>query len=108
MKRGLGISRNSLVSALVFVAMAGPLVGITLIMIPQVEGVADLPLVIFFGSLAIIFVVGQWRTRTDRETEHPRTAEDVAYNPLSPGQMAKDNWRRAIRRIPGDSENDEE
>jgi len=108
MERGLGISRDSLISYLIFVAMAGPLVAITLIMIPKVDALADLPLVVFFASLAIIFVVGQWRKRTDKEDEHPRTAEDVAYNPLAPGQMAKENWRKAIRRIPGGDEDDEE
>jgi len=106
MNSGFGISRNSLIWSLIFVVMAGPLVAITLIMIPQVEGVSDLPLVIFFGSLAIIAVVGVWRKLTDRDDEHPRTAADVAYNPLSPGEMAKDNWRKAIRRIPGDEDDD--
>ncbi|RKD93882.1 hypothetical protein [Halopiger aswanensis] len=67
------------------------------------------PLGVFFASVLLAMVVGLWRWKTGREGDHLGTAGDLVYDPLAPGQMAKERWLQSIRRLPGaDLDGDEE
>lgn len=72
-----------------------------------VDGFAGVALAVLFASLGVLLVVGLWRLRTGREGEHLGTVEDIAYDPIAyPGDAAKHRWRKVVRRLPG--EDDEE
>lgn len=65
------------------------------------------------ASLIVVLVttglVGLWRMKTtDDGGTSLGTAEDITYDPFAdPGDMAKDRWKKAIRRLPGgDDEQD--
>ncbi|AEH35895.1 hypothetical protein [Halopiger xanaduensis] len=70
---------------------------------------ASVPLAVFFASVVLAMVVGLWRWKTGRDGDHLGTAGDLVYDPLAPGQMAKERWLQSVRRLPGaDVEGDEE
>jgi uncharacterized membrane protein YqjE len=65
-------------------------------------------LAVLVAVLLAATIVGAWRRQTGRDDEHLGTEEDVAYDPIAyPGHAAKDTWRKSIRRLSGeDDEND--
>jgi hypothetical protein len=63
------------------------------------------------GLLAIAAAVGLWRVTTgNHSSTQTGTAEDITYDPFShPGHAAKHTWRKAIRSLkqqPDDDENE--
>ena len=87
------------------------LIGLALVLVAVVapfDTAADVLLGALFGALAVATAVGLWRARTDDDTTHLGTAEDITYDPFAdPGQAARDRWERAVDRLPGgDDEGD--
>jgi hypothetical protein len=67
------------------------------------------PLVAVVGVFVVVVgVLGLAQSYRGGGWTHLGTAGDITYRPYSdPGQMALDNWRQAVRRLPRDDENDE-
>ncbi|RYJ08502.1 hypothetical protein ELS19_18435 [Halogeometricum borinquense] len=98
---------GTLLAHLLYAATLGCLVLLT--MVWAVDSFARVPLAILFASLAIAMIVGLWRAKTGRDGEHLGTAGDIVYDPLAPGQMAKERWLKSVRRLSGmEDEEDEE
>ena len=74
----------------------------------SLEWSVSAPLVALFVLLLAATAVGLWRRATGRdEGAHFGTAEDITYDPFGdPGQAARHNWEKAVRRLPGDDERD--
>lgn len=83
------------------------LVPLVAILVWPFDSVGDLAVAVLLVSLVLATVVGLWRRKTGREPEHLGTVEDIAWDPIAyPGQAAKDRWLKAVRRLPGDDEDD--
>ncbi|MUV90524.1 hypothetical protein GJ629_11955 [Halapricum sp. CBA1109] len=67
------------------------------------------PLVAGIGVFVVVVgVLGLRQAYRGEGWTHLGTAGDITYRPYSdPQQMALDNWRQAVRRLPRDDENDE-
>jgi len=83
------------------------LVPLLVILVWPFDSVADLAVAVLLVSLALATAVGLWRRKTGRDPQHLGTDEDIAWDPIAyPGQAAKDRWLKAVRRLPGDDEDD--
>ena len=83
------------------------LVPLLAILVWPFDDAADLAVAALLLSLVIASVVGLWRRKTGRDPQHLGTDEDIAWDPIAyPGQAAKDRWLKAVRRLPGDDDED--
>jgi hypothetical protein len=75
------------------------------LLVPGIGGFAGIALGVLLGALVAATALGLWRTTTDRESEHPGTAADIAHDPFAdPGQAARQRWERAVSRLPDDDQ----
>ncbi|WP_255152010.1 hypothetical protein [Halorarius halobius] len=108
MDRSFEISGRSLLYVFYAVSLAVLVPLLSMVVFP-IEGLGDAALAALFAVLLGAGVVRAWRTRTDREPEHLGTAGDVAYDPIAdPGQAAKHSWEKAVRRLPGRGDDEED
>jgi len=70
-------------------------------------GFGNAPLAVLLAFLALATVVGVWREMTDRDGEHLETADDIVHDPLAPGRMAKERWRKSIRLYSGGDDDED-
>lgn len=107
MRKTFEISGDSSTS-LLYAVQIGALLLLLCSLIWTVDGFASALLVVLFASLVIAAVVGLWREKTGRDGDHLGTVEDIVYDPLEPGQAAKQRWRQSINRLPGVDDEDQE
>jgi len=82
-----------------------------LTIVPSMEStVATLSFALFLGLLVLAIAVGLWRVWAGKPpATHTGTVEDITYDPYShPGHAAKHNWRKAIRRLHQQADDDED
>ena len=92
---------------LLWAVTAIALVPLLIFQVSPLGGPSNVALTILITSLLIAGGIGVWRRRTGRDPEHLGTDEDIAWDPIAyPEQAAKQRWMRAIRRLPGDDEDD--
>lgn len=104
MTRGTDDSGNAL-RRLLYVTQLLVLVAAGVVLAGATGGIAGLVSGLLFALLGGATVVGLWRERTGRRGTHTGTAEDITHDPFGdPGQAAKQRWRRAIRRLPGEDD----
>lgn len=105
MGRTFEVSGDSIVKYLLYLPTTLAVVALTFAM-PKEFG--NLPLVVLFGGLTLATIVAVWREWAGKELERPKTAEDITYDPFAyPGDMARHNWAKAVRRLPGWEEDDD-
>ncbi|MFA1611573.1 hypothetical protein [Halobellus rubicundus] len=108
MGRSIEITGNSLIYLFYIVSLAG-LVAILGTVVFPLEDPGSAALAVLLVSLTAVGIIGFWRRVTDRDGEHLGTVEDLAYDPIAyPGQAAKHNWAKAIRRLRVDGEEDDD
>ena len=108
MSRSIEITGKSLIYVFYVVSLAG-LVSILAFIVFPLEGPGSVALAVLLVLLTLAGVVGFWRRSTDRDPEHLGTVEDIAYDPIAyPGQAAKHNWIKAVRRLPDWRDSEEE
>ena len=107
MSRSIEISGKSLVY-LFYVVSTAALVSIVRFVALPLDGPGSVALAVLFVILVLTGIVGFWRRYSDREGEHLGTADDITYDPIAdPGQAAKHGWVKAIRRLPGERDDEE-
>ena len=108
MSRSIEITGKSLIYVFYLVSLAG-LVSILAFIVFPLEDPGSVGLAVLLVVLTLAGVVGFWRRVTDRDPEHLGTVEDLAYDPIAyPGQAAKHNWIKAVRRLPDWEESKDE
>jgi hypothetical protein len=84
------------------------LVPLVAVLVWPFDSLANITVAVLMLSLAIASVVGLWRRKTGREPQHLGTDEDIAWDPVAyPGQAAKERWMKAVRRLPGNDDEDD-
>ena len=108
MSRSLEVSGEGLL--LVFEAVS--LVALVVFVGPALwppEDATGVALLALFALVVVGLVAALWRSRRV-EGSYLRSGYDISYDPVGdPGQVAKDRWRKAVRRLPDrdDEEEDE-
>ncbi|GAB3677815.1 hypothetical protein [Halopiger thermotolerans] len=106
MEKTVKISGKSIVYLLYAVTLS--MLVLFLVSMVGTDRPARVPVAVFFAFVVLAMVVGLWRWKTGRDGDHLGTAGDLVYDPLAPGQMAKERWLQSVRRLPGaDLEGDE-
>lgn len=73
------------------------------------DSLANIAVAVLLLSLVIASVVGLWRRQTGRDPQHLGTDEDIAWDPVAyPGQAAKERWLKAVRRLPGNDDEEDD
>ncbi|WP_159077062.1 hypothetical protein [Halococcoides cellulosivorans] len=74
----------------------------------RIHSISDLLVVILFGSILLVILVGLWRNPIWWDHDRLGTGDGIVDDRFaSPGSMAKHNWRKSIRRIPDDQDDDD-
>ncbi|MGB9964758.1 hypothetical protein [Halobacterium hubeiense] len=61
------------------------------------------------AALAVVALVAAMRRSRSADAASLDSGYDVAYDPVAdPGQAAKQRWRRAVERLPGNGEDADE
>ncbi len=102
---------GSMLASLYYISVLAALLVMLLAAVTAVSSpIAKLSFLALLGTLIVALVVGLWRTTTGSHTSTGTgTAEDITYDPFShPGDAAKHSWRKAIRSVRQQSDDDED
>ncbi|WP_135821309.1 hypothetical protein [Halostella litorea] len=105
MDRSVDLSGDAL-RRLLYALQLAALLSALLFAAATLDGPASLALPVLLAALVAVTAYGLWR-RSGDEAAHLGTAEDITYDPFAdPGQVAKERWERAVRRLPDGDEED--
>ena len=98
MSRTVEMLGKALMSLFYGVSLAG-LVSLLLFVVLPSDTIGSVALGVLVLSLLLAAGVGIWRRRNGTGYD-PGTRGDITYDPFAdPGQMAKHNWEKAVRRV---------
>jgi len=71
------------------------------------EDAAGVALVSVFVLVVVGLVAAMWHSRRV-DASYLRSGYDISDDPIAPGQAAKERWGKAVSRLPGRDDGDEE
>lgn len=111
MGRSIELSGNSIVY--LFYASSLAIVPVlTYFVVLPLDGLDSVLAAILLAGLVLVAAVDLWYWKTGKLSEHLTTAAkrniyDITDDPIAdPGQAAKRQWTKALRRLPGGDEED--